>query len=99
MPAKPVRVKPRSRPWIWAVYLCLFAGSIPWYLPADEPLQLWFGLPHWVVISLGAYLGVALFTVWVVRNCWPDPDPDAPADAAADAADAPGGATAREPER
>ena len=96
MPAKPVRVEPRARLWIWAVYLCLFAGSIPWYLPENAPLRLWLGLPHWVVISLGAYLGVALFTVWVVRNCWPDPD--APADAAADAADAPGRAAAKEPE-
>ena len=94
MPATPDRVPPRSRPWIWAIYFCLFAGSIPWYLPANEPLRLWFGLPHWVVISLGAYLGVALFTVWVVRNCWPEPD----GEASTDAAPAPDGATAEEPE-
>ncbi len=80
MPAKPDRVEPRSHFWIWAVYLCLFAGSIPWYLPEGEPLRLWFGLPHWVVISLAAYLGVALFTVWVVRHYWPVPGDDVPAD-------------------
>ncbi len=93
MPAKTRRAETRSRPWIWAVYFCLFAGSIPWYLPAGEPLRLWFGLPHWVVISLGAYVGVALFTVWVVRNCWPEPGEETSSEAASVSEDAP----AREP--
>lgn len=79
MPATPDRVEPHPRRWVWAVYVCLFAVSVPWYLPAGEPLRVWFGLPHWVVISLVAYLGVALFTVWVVRHCWPEPDDGAPA--------------------
>ena len=81
MPAKPEPVEPRWRPWIWAIYLLLFAASVPWYLPAGGPLRLWFGLPHWVVISLAACLGVAVFTACVVARYWPaapgDEDPDA----------------------
>ena len=38
-------------------------------------MQLWLGLPHWVVISLLATLGVAVFTAFVVRRFWPDEEP------------------------
>jgi uncharacterized membrane protein YraQ (UPF0718 family) len=63
----------RSSTWIWIVYGVLFAASIPWYLP-DGPLRTWFGLPHWVVASLCATTGIALFTLVVVRRVWPDDD-------------------------
>jgi len=80
MPATPEPLEPRSRPWIWAVYLFLFAASVPWYLPAGSPARIWFGLPHWVVLSLSACLAVALFTAYVVARCWSAPpsgeDPD-----------------------
>ena len=73
------RLEPRSRPWIWAVYVFLFTASVPWYLPPGSPARLWFGLPHWVVISLLAYLAVAVFTAYVVTRYWsvpPDEDAD-----------------------
>lgn len=65
--------------WIWAVYAALFAASVPWYVP-DGPLRVWLGLPHWVVLSIAATSGVALFTVFVVRRYWPDADGEPPAD-------------------
>ena len=40
------------------MYLLLFGASVPWYLPEDTPIQIWFGLPQWVVISLLATIGV-----------------------------------------
>lgn len=52
------------------VYVLLFAASVPWYLPAGRPPRIWLGLPHWVVISLAAYLAVAVFTAWVVARYW-----------------------------
>ena len=61
--------------WIWAVYLVLFVASVPWYVPAGAPLRLWFGLPHWVVLSLAATFGVALFTAFVVHFLWPAQEP------------------------
>lgn len=63
--------------WIWPVYLALFALSVPWYVP-DGPLRIWIGLPHWVVLSIAAIAGVALFTVFVVRRYWPDDEEAAP---------------------
>ena len=61
--------------WVWAVYLLLFAASVPWYIPANAPLRLWLGAPHWVVISLLASLAVAVFTVFVIGRFWPDEEP------------------------
>lgn len=58
--------------WVWAVYLALFGASVPWYLPADGPLRIWLGLPHWVVISLAATAAAAVFTAFVVHRLWPD---------------------------
>ena len=66
-------VEPRSRPWIWLVYILLFGASVPWYLPSG-PARLWLGMPHWVVISLAASLGVALFTAYVIARYWSAPD-------------------------
>ena len=64
-------------PWIWGVYLLLFGASVPWYVPADAPLRLWLGLPHWVVLSLLASIGVAGFTAFVVHRLWPEQEPPA----------------------
>jgi hypothetical protein len=61
--------------WIWGVYLVLFGASVPWYIRGDAPLRLWFGLPHWVVISLAASFTVALFTAFVVLRLWPIQEP------------------------
>lgn len=69
-------LEPRSHIWIWAVYVLLFAVSVPWYLPPCSPPRLWFGLPHWVVISLLAYLAVAVFTAYVVARHWSVPAGD-----------------------
>ena len=62
---------------VWAAYLLLFATSVPWYIPANAPLRIWLGLPHWVLISLLATLGVAVFTSFVIRRFWPNEDPRA----------------------
>jgi len=59
-------------PWIWVVYVLLFAASVPWYWPTDADLRLWLGLPHWVTTSLAATLAIACFTAFVVLRYWPD---------------------------
>lgn len=69
--------------WVWVVYLALFSASVPWYVP-DGPVRLWFGLPHWVVLSLVAMAGVSAFTILVVRRYWLDDDADDHADGEAD---------------
>lgn len=56
--------------WVWLGYLSLFALSIPWYLEKGSRPQIWLGLPHWVVISLAAVIGVAVFTVFVIHRTW-----------------------------
>ncbi len=63
---------PYQHLWIWIVYLCLFSLSVPWYHPKESSPKVWLGLPHWVVISLTAIIGVTLFTVFVVYRFWGD---------------------------
>ena len=77
MTDRPPARSPHQVGWIWVVYAVLFGASVPWYVP-DGPLRLWFGVPHWVVISLGAIAGVACFTVFVVRRYWTGDEADAP---------------------
>ena len=90
-------IEPRSRRWIWLVYVVLFGASVPWYLPAG-PARLWLGLPHWVVISLGASLAVAVFTAWVIARYWSvSDDADQSGDLLDPAGDAAGSGEAREP--
>jgi hypothetical protein len=67
--------KPARRRWIWLVYVLLFGASIPWYLPKGSSPRIWLGLPHWVVISLLATIGIALFTVFVVHRYWRETEP------------------------
>lgn len=69
-------VSPREEPlrhaWIWVVYLVLYALSIPWYWPPGERPSLWFGLPSWIVVSILATAGIAVFTVFVIQRYWTD---------------------------
>ena len=70
-------ILPRARPrwWVGAVYALLYALSVPWYLPAIDPVPIWLGLPFWVVLAVAGNLAVALFTSLVVVRTWPrEPD-------------------------
>ncbi len=69
--------EPSRHWWIWLVYVVLFALSIPWYLPKGSTPQIWWGLPRWVIASLLAALGIALFTAFVVNRYWRDAEPSA----------------------
>ena len=71
MPNPIIHTEPRSKRWIWVVYVVLFSASVPWYLPATGQLRLWFGLPYWVVISLAACTTIAIFTAFVITRYWP----------------------------
>jgi hypothetical protein len=48
----------------------LFALSIPWYRTSGEAALLIFGLPDWVAVALGCYLGVALLNAiaWLLTD-------------------------------
>ncbi|HEX9725723.1 MAG TPA: hypothetical protein VGC53_15695 [Vicinamibacteria bacterium] len=69
-PREPVRYG-----WIWIVYVLLYAASVPWYLPAGTIPEIWLGLPSWALLSLLSTVGIALFTVLVIRSFWDDTDP------------------------
>ncbi len=66
------------RPWIWSVYLVLFALSVPWYLPSTTAPALWFGFPYWVLISLAAIGAIACYTAWIIHRYWPTGEDESP---------------------
>ncbi|NNC66368.1 MAG: hypothetical protein HKN84_16415 [Gammaproteobacteria bacterium] len=55
---------PKSRTWILAVYLVLFALVIPWYWPAGDSRHV-FGIPLWALATLAAVFLTSVFTAWV----------------------------------
>jgi hypothetical protein len=61
---------------LWAVlkglaFLLLLAVAVPWYWPRDDP-SIWFGVPRWVVVAVGASAATSLLTAWLLRRPWPD---------------------------
>jgi hypothetical protein len=50
----------RTRQWLLAAIAVLYLVSVPWYRDTDAPLRIWFGLPDWVAVALGCYIGVAV---------------------------------------
>ena len=49
----------RVRRYLLAAIGVLYVVSVPWYRDTDAPLRIWFGLPDWVAVAVGA-LAVAL---------------------------------------
>ncbi len=56
--------------FIWTVYDVLLVLSIPWYWPVGQGGTLLLGFPLWAVVSLGCYLGAAVFTVFAIGPLW-----------------------------
>ena len=60
--------------WIRAGLLvaiaALFALSIPWYRPSGAHPSLVAGLPDWVSVALGCYVGVAVLNAcaWMLTD-------------------------------
>ena len=72
MPDAPDIPPPPRRPrrwWIPAVYLILAAIGIPWYWPADDQ-RIWFGMPAWNAVALGASMCTSAFTAFVFAFFW-----------------------------
>ena len=48
----------------------LYVASVPWYRTSDEPLRLVLGLPDWVAVALGCYVGVAALNAlaWILTD-------------------------------
>jgi len=55
----------------------LYAASIPWYRDPGSPVEVWLGLPDWVVVALGCYVGAAVLNAcaWYRSDV---PDREAP---------------------
>lgn len=60
----------RLRAALLCVVVLLFALSIPWYRTSGETTSVIFGLPDWVAVALGCYLGVALLNAiaWLLTE-------------------------------
>ena len=74
-----MKFKQRARAGLLVSITLLFVLSVPWYRSADAPLVLWWGLPDWVAVALGCYLGVAILNAfaWLLTDVV---DPELPAD-------------------
>ncbi len=67
------------RKWLLAAIALLYVLSVPWYRePGAEPEML-LGLPDWVAIALGCYVGVAILNsiAWLLTDV-SDEHPEGP---------------------
>ena len=48
----------------------LYVASIPWYREPGAAPRLWLGLPDWVTVALGCYVGVAVLNAiaWALTD-------------------------------
>ena len=48
----------------------LYVLSIPWYRESGELPSTWLGLPDWVALALGCYVGVAVLNsvAWLLTD-------------------------------
>ncbi len=60
----------RLRSALFGTIGLLYAISIPWYRTPGENPALWFGLPDWVAVALGCYVGVAVLNAvaWLLAD-------------------------------
>jgi hypothetical protein len=67
----------RLRRVLIAIIAVLYLLSIPWYREAGEAPAIWLGLPDWVAVALGCYLGAALLNAvaWLLADV-PDQEPE-----------------------
>lgn len=73
------------RLWIRRLLLIVIAAlyifSVPWYRPTGAHPEIIFGLPDWVAVALGCYVGVAVLNAlaWLLTDV-PDREPSAEAE-------------------
>ena len=58
----------------------LFVVSIPWYRSSVGSVELIWGLPDWVAVALGCYVGVAVLNslAWLLSEFEDDLEADDP---------------------
>lgn len=74
-PREPNDARGRIRRGLLALIALLYAISIPWYRETGAEPEIWLGLPDWVAVAIGCYVGVALLNslAWLLTDV-----PDAP---------------------
>jgi hypothetical protein len=60
----------RVRRLLLALIALLYVVSIPWYRRPDSEPALILGLPDWVLVALGCYIGVAVLNAaaWLLTD-------------------------------
>ncbi|MDG2308280.1 MAG: hypothetical protein P8R42_27190 [Candidatus Binatia bacterium] len=74
-----MQTKRRVRAFLLVMIGVLFVASVPWYRSTGEQVTLIFGLPDWVAVALGCYVGVAVLNsvAWLLSDV---EDPKMPGD-------------------
>jgi hypothetical protein len=77
--ARAVRSRARLRRSLLVLIAVLFVASVPWYRASGELPAVVLGLPDWVAVALGCYVGVAVFNAiaWALTDVPDVPSPDA----------------------
>lgn len=56
--------------WIWPVIAVISLATIPWLFTSGSYTLSLFGLPSWMLVSIGATIVLAIFMTYVINNFW-----------------------------
>lgn len=62
--------EPVKNPWVWILFVIIFALINPWYFPVGSYTPLIWGVPLWAWAILAASLALSVFVTWVVHCQW-----------------------------
>ena len=65
-----MHAKRRLRTFLLVMIGVLFVASVPWYRSGGDEVRLIWGLPDWVAVALGCYVGVAVLNsiAWLLSD-------------------------------
>ncbi len=73
-------MRARARSGLFLAIGALFIVSVPWYRETGAPVEIVWGLPDWVAVALGCYIGVAILNgvAWLITETPDEGEDEAP---------------------
>lgn len=62
--------EPIRKRWIWPVLILIVLAGVPWYLPQGTIRPVIFGVPFWLLLSVGFAVLFSAILSWICTRHW-----------------------------